>query len=68
MTIEKWNNMDKKIPEDKQRVLIWDDVFSIVLIGCYNLGYNAFQEEDEYGDFVDGNPYYWMPLPKNPRE
>lgn len=67
MTIEKWNNMDKKIPEDKQRVLVWDEIFNVVLIGCYNLGYNSFQEEDEYGDFIDGHPYYWMPLPKNPK-
>ena len=68
MTKQKWICMEKKIPENKQKVLVWDSIFNVVLIGCYNLGYNSFQEEDEYGDFIDGNPYYWMPLPEGPKE
>lgn len=65
---EEWINIKDKQPEDKQRVLIQDDVYAIVDIGCWNKEYNAFQENNDWGDFVDYHIEWWKPLPKMQKE
>lgn len=65
---DKWYKVEDKIPADGERVLTWDSTFDHIEIAYYNEKYKGFQEQDEFGDFIDGYTEYWMPLPKSPKD
>lgn len=61
---EEWINIKDHQPQNKERVLIQDDIYNVVDIGCWNEEHNAFQENNDWGDFVDYHIEWWMPLPE----
>lgn len=62
-----WTKLNEAKPSDKEIVLVYDECFNKVEIGCYRDEFGTFQEYDEYGDFYDYPIIYWMKLPDAPK-
>jgi hypothetical protein len=70
-----WINVDKKLPKDGERVLVWNNKFREAQIQTYNEFYKCWDSDDgdDY-DFDLDSIYmddikiveYWMPLPEKP--